>query len=129
MALNANTRISANRKNLSTTVLFTGTGSIVIAGNSTVSDIATGDEVITSATITQLWVGSPSGNSSYWTIARGSNTVAVWDSSGYFDYAGNGNALTLDKSANLTVTLTGSGAGTLLIELQKEGTFPSTYYT
>jgi hypothetical protein len=127
MALNANTRIAANRKNLSTTVLFTGNSTITIAGNSTVSDIATGDEILTGATITQLWVGSPSGNSSYWTIKRGANTVAVWDSSGYFDYAGNGNALTIDKTGTLVVELINSTAGTLMIELQKEGTFSSTY--
>lgn len=122
----SNGRITANRKNLSTTVLFTGNSTITIAGNSTVSDIATGDEVITGASITQIWVGSPSGNGAYWTIKRGSNTVAVWDSSGYFDYAGNGNALTLDKTGTLVVELT-TGPGTLLIELQKEGSFPSSY--
>ena len=126
MALNANTRITANRKNLSTSVLFTGNSTIVIAGAAGVSDIATGDEVITGATITQLWVGSPSGGGAYWTIKRGSNTVAVWDSSGYFDYAGNGNALTIDKTGTLAVELT-NGPGTLLIELQKEGTFPTGY--
>lgn len=121
-----NGRITANRKNLSTTILFTGNSTVTIAGNSTTSDIATGDEVITGATITQLWVGSPSGNSSYWTIKRGANTVAIWDSSGYFDYAGNGNALTIDKTGSLVVELT-TGPGTLMIELQKEGNFNDPY--
>jgi hypothetical protein len=127
MALNANTRIMFNRKNQSTTVLFTGNSTIVVAGNSTVSDIATGDEVLTGGYITQIWFGSPSGNTAYWTISRGSNVISVFDSSAYLDFAGAGNPLSLDPGATLTVGLTNSGAGTMMVEVQKLGSFPTGY--
>jgi hypothetical protein len=121
-------RIIANRKNLSTTLHFVSNGTVVIAGNSTVSDIAIDNEVLTGAYITQVWYGSPSGSVSYWEIKRGANTVAVLDSTSYTDFAGNGNALKLDSGATLTASLIGTTAGYLMIEVQKEGNFTSEYF-
>jgi len=119
-------RIVHNRKNLSTTVLFTANTTLTLVGNNSVSAIGIGDEVITGASITQAWVGSPSGASAYWTVKRGANTVAVLDSTAYIDYAGNGGAITLDSDATLVVELTGT-TGTLMLELQKAGQFTSDY--
>lgn len=110
-------RIISNRKNLSATLHFTSNGTVTIAGNSSVSAIATGDEVITGATITQLWHGSDA----VWILKRGANTVGVFDSTAYIDFAGCGNALNLDTSANLTVELVGTSNGYLMVELQKIG--------
>lgn len=119
-------RIIQNRKNLSTTILFTANTTLVVAGNTSVSSIAVDDEIITGATINQAWCGSPSGASAYWEVKRGANTVAVLDSTAYIDYAGNGGAITLDQSANVVVTLVGT-TGTLMLELQKLGQFTSEY--
>jgi len=121
-------RIIANRKNLSTTLHFTSNGTVVIAGNSSVSDIAVDNEILTGAYITQVWYGSPSGGVSFWEIKRGANTVAVLDSTSYTDFAGNGNALKLDTGATLVANLVGSTNGYLMIELQKEGDFTSDYF-
>lgn len=121
-------RILANRKNLSTTIHFVSNGSLVIAGNSSVSDIAIDNEVLTGASITQVWYGSPSGSVAYWEIKRGANTVAVLDSTSYTDFAGNGNSLKLDSSGTLVANLVGSTAGYLIVELQKEGNFTSDYF-
>lgn len=121
-------RIIANRKNLSTTLHFSSNGSVVIAGNSTVSGIAIDNEVLTGAYITQVWYGSPSGASSYWEVKRGSNTVLVLDSTSYTDFAGNGNAIKLDSTATLSANLVGSTTGFLMLELQKEGNFTSDYF-
>lgn len=118
-------RVIANRKNLSTTLHFTANATVVIAGNSSVSDIAVDNEVITGAYITQVWYGSPSGSVSYWEVKRGANTVAILDSTSYTDYAGNGNPIRLDTDATLVVTLVGTDAGYLMVELQKEGDFTS----
>lgn len=117
MALAATTRILANRKNLSTTLHFTGNDTVTIAGNSTTSEIATGNEILTGATITQLWHGSDG----VWIVKRGSNTVGVFDSTAYIDFAGCGNALNLDTDATLSVELVGTANGYLMIELQKIG--------
>lgn len=121
-------RIMANRKNLSATIHFSSNGSLTIAGNSSVSDIATDDEIITGAYITQMWFGSPSGSVAYWEVKRGSNTVAVLDSTSYTDYAGTGNPIKLDSNATLSANLVGSTAGYLIIEVQKEGNFISEYF-
>lgn len=115
-------RIQANRKFLSFAVhAVANTGTIVVAGNSSVSDVASVGEVLVGAYITQVWAGCPSGDNAFWTISRGANTVLVLDSTGYYDYAGCGNPITLDSSANISATLTGSDSGYLLFECQKIG--------
>lgn len=121
-------RVIANRKNLSATLHFTANATVVIAGNSSVSDIAVDNEVLTGAYITQMWYGTPSGAVAYWEVKRGANTVAILDSTSYTDYAGNGNPIRLDNEATLVVTLVGTDAGYLMVELQKEGDFTSEYF-
>lgn len=115
MATNA--RIIANRKNLSTTVHFVANGTIKIAGNNSVSEIALPGETITGATITQIWHGS----NAHWVVKRGANTVAVVDSTAYVDFAGCGNSLNLDPTQDLSVELVGTSNGYIMIELQKQG--------
>lgn len=119
-------RIVQNRKNLSATILFTSNSTLTITGNNSVSAIAIDDEVVTGASITQVWCGSPSGAGAFWEVKRGANTVGVYDSTAYIDYAGNGAAMTLDPDATLVVNLTGA-TGTLILELQKVGQFTSEY--
>lgn len=115
MATNA--RIISNRKNLSATVHFVANGTIKIAGNNSVSDIALPGETIAGATITQVWHGSDM----VWNVKRGANIVAVFDSTASFDFAGTGNSLNLDMDQDLTVELLGTANGFIMIELQKFG--------
>ena len=119
--------VQQNRKNTSAVIHITGSNTITIAGNSTVSDVAISNEVLTGCTITQVFCGSSSGNGAYWTIKRGANTVAVLDSTGYFDYAGAGMALSVDSGGTLVANLINGNDGYLLIEIQKQGTLPSDY--
>jgi len=121
--------IQANRKNLSATLHFTANSTITIAGNNSVSNVAIGSEVLTGAYITQAWCGSSSGAGAYWRVKRGANTVAVFDSTAYLDFAGCGNPLTLDSTATLVVDLIGGTDGFLILELAKQGTLPSPYFT
>lgn len=124
-ALPAGARMIANRKNLSATLHFTANATLTIAGNSSVSHIATDNEVITGAYICQVWHGSQT----QWTVKRGANTVGVFDSTAYNDFAGNGNPIRLDQDATLVVTLDGTTSGYLMIELQKIGNFvPDEYF-
>ena len=120
--------VVSNRKNTSAVILITANSSVTIAGNSSTSDIATGDEVLTGASICQIFCGSSSGNGAYWSIKRGANTVAVLDSTGYYDYAGSGMAITVDSTAPLVANLHNGTEGYLLIEVQKQGTFTSEYF-
>jgi len=113
-------RITSNKKYGAAVLLFTASnGAITIAGNSSVSAIATSDEDLAGAAITQMWFGSPSGNSAYWVVKRGANTVFVADSTAYLDFRGNGAGLSLDSSGTLSANLIGSGNGTLIVELKK----------
>lgn len=128
-----------NRSGSSAVVHVTGNDCIVIAGNSSVSNIAFGNssvyETITGASITQVWWGSTgiSGNS-YWVVNRGlgsagspvttvnANTVLVLPDSGYMDYAGTGAALIKNLTANCSVALYNSTTGYLMVEFQKTPT-------
>lgn len=116
-----------NRKNLSVTVHATSNATFVIAGNNSVSNVATGDEVLTGAAIKQIWYGSPSGNGAFWTVKRGSNTIAIVDGTGWMDFAGNGNMINKDSSATLVLELNNAAddQGFIMVELQKEGTNPT----
>lgn len=115
-------RIITNSKYQATTILITSNSTITVYGNSSASNVAVDDEMVTGASIAQMWFGSPSGNAAYWEIKRGSNTVFVADSTAYLDFRGNGKAIDLDANATLVATLNNATAGTLIIELRKQGT-------
>lgn len=128
-----------NRSGASAVVHVTSNDCIVIAGNSSVSNISFGNssvyETITGAAITQIWWGSTgiSGNS-HWIVNRGlgtsgspnttfnANTVLVLPDSGYLDFAGSGAALIKNTTANCSVGLINSTTGYLMIEFQKAPT-------
>lgn len=102
-------------------ILATATeANVAIAGNNSVSAIglSTVTDTISGAHIKQIWAGSISGGSGYWTVSRGANTVAMMDSTVWWDLAGNGCAINLDEAATLSLTRTGA-AGTIMLELQK----------
>lgn len=110
--------ILSNKKNLSATIHFNSNSSLVIAGNSSVSNVAISDETLSGASISQIaWGCDPNGSIQ---ILRGANIVAIYDSTSYIDYAGNGMALDLHSSANLNVNFIGSANCSCVIEIQKK---------
>lgn len=117
--------ITSNKKNTSACLHFNANASVVIAGNSSSSNVATSDEVLTGATIVQAFWGND-GNG-HIQVKRGGNIVAVYDSTGYVDYAGSGMSLNVSPTANIDVTFVGSANGYLMLEIQKQGTFISGY--
>lgn len=112
-------RVINNKKYGTVSLLFTANDNVIIAGNSTSSNVAISDEILSGGVITQIWFGSPSGNAAYWQIKRGANTILIADSTSYMDFRGTGASLTIDNSANLTANLVGSTSGTLIVELKK----------
>lgn len=97
-----------------------------IAGNSSVSDIAQNDEEVTGCSIMQVWYGSSSGGTAYWTVQRGSNTVGVYDSTGWKDYAGNGASLDIDSTGTIVVTINGAPATAyIMMKVRKQMVLPT----
>jgi hypothetical protein len=115
-----------NKKNQGTVLLHaTANTTWVIAGNSTVSNVALAGEVLTGGSIRQAWYGSSSGGTAYWTVQRGSNTVLVLDSTGWVDFAGSGHLLDIDSTANVTVTINGAPVTAyIMLEIRKEMDVP-----
>ena len=99
-------------------------GDIIIAGNNSVSNVNLSDaafdnEEIVGAHIKSIWSSADSGAATGgWDILRAANTVWQTDSTTFLDFAGSGCPITLDSSANLVLTRTGTH-GSCLIELQK----------
>jgi hypothetical protein len=126
--------ITSNKKNRSACLHINANATIVVAGNSSVSNVATSDETLSGVTITQVFWGIDPSNDGHAMITRDGSIVGVYDSTGYKDYAGNGMALNVNSTANIEVTFHGSrhGGGTaegyLFIEVQKIGTFIDEYF-
>ena len=125
--------IISNKKNTSATIhVSVANTTIKVSGNSVTTNVdatstclAVDNEVLSGAYITQaFWGIDPNG---YAVIKRGTTPVAIYDSTGYKDYAGNGLALTVGQTANLTVEFVGTANAYVLFEVQKVGTFISDY--
>ena len=113
--------IISNRPRLSTVIhVASGNATLVIAGNSAVSNIASPGETLTGAYITQaVWGCDPAG---YIVIKRDDTPVAFYDSTGQHEYAGCAMPITVGQNAaNLSVEFVGSSNGFITFELQKVG--------
>lgn len=93
---------------------------IVVAGNSSVSNVASAGETLTGAYITQaVWGCDPAG---YIVIKRDATPVAFYDSTGQHEYAGTGMPINAGQNAaNLSVEFVGSSNCFILFEVQKVG--------
>jgi hypothetical protein len=119
----------SNRKNTSFVlhVSAANSGNVVVSGNSITTNvagtstcIATGNEVMTGAYITQaVWGCDGNGHIQ---VFRGGTLVSVYDSTGQKDYAGCGIPLNVNPTANLVVNFVGSANSYIILELQKLGT-------
>lgn len=92
---------------------------LVVAGNSSVSNVASEGETLTGAYITQAAWGCD--GTGYIVIKRGSTPVAVYDSTGQHEYAGCGMPITVGQSANVSVEFVGSSNCFVMFEVQKVG--------
>lgn len=119
--------VISNRKNTSVVlhVASANSGNLVIAGNSSVSNVAISDEVLTGAYITQVVWGCD--GTGHIQVLRGANLVAVYDSTGQHEYAGTGMPINMYPTANLSINLVGSSNSFIAIELQKIGDFTTEY--
>lgn len=117
-----------NNKRHTVDILITSaaSGTIVIAGNNTVSNIALPGQVLVGASIRQLFASSPSGNSAYWEIKRGANVVFTPDSTTFIDFAGVGMGLNADSAEPLECDLirAGNDEGALWIQMHKDFDIP-----
>ena len=93
-------------------------GSIVVVGNTSTSDVALGLENIQFADIRSVICGTS--NNAHWEITRGTNTVFV-GTNGVYDLSARAAPITLDNTGTLTITLSNgsSGDGFIIVELSK----------
>lgn len=112
--------VISNKPRLSAVFHVAGANaSLVVAGNNSVSNVASAGETLTGAYITQAsWGCDPNG---YIVIKRGSDIAAVYDSTGQHEYAGCGMPITVGQSANLSVEFVGSANCFIVFEVQKVG--------
>ena len=110
-----------NNKRQQVDILFTANDTITVAGNDSVSEIATTGQIITGASIKQIMCSSPSGNGAYWEVLRGANVVFTPDSTAFIDFAGNGIGLDIDEAEDLTCNLyrAADDEGSIVITLRK----------
>jgi hypothetical protein len=119
--------IISNRPGTSVVIHATPANStLVITGNSSVSNIASPGETLAGAYITQAAWGCAPG--AVITIKRDDTPVAFYDSTGQHEYAGAGMPINIGQSAaNLTIEFANSDNCFIVFELQKVGVFPSEY--
>jgi hypothetical protein len=99
---------------------------LVVAGNNSVSNVASSGETLTGAYITQaVWGCDPTG---YIVIKRGTTPVAFYDSTGQHEYAGCAMPITVGQTANINIEFIGSANCFIVFEVQKVGTFTSDYF-
>jgi hypothetical protein len=115
--------ITSNKKGTSATIHISNANAMLtMAGNSSVSVIALGDEVLTGAYITQLYFGHDgSAADGGIVVYRNSNVVFASDTSTYLDFAGTGMALNVNQTANLDVRFIGTNNAYCFLEVQKVG--------
>lgn len=97
----------------------TANASIVVAGNSSVSNIALPGETVTGATIRQVFYGIDGGAGGECFIYRAGDLVGTYNRVGHHNYAGHGISLSINPSANLDVQFHSAGNSTIIIEMQK----------
>ena len=118
-------RVLSNKKNRSVTLHFSASNSsLIVAGNTTTSNVATSDETLTGAYIKSISWGCDTGSAQ---VFRGSNLVSTHTQSGSIDYAMLETPINLDPAANLDVKFVGSANSYCIIKLQKIGGGTSEY--
>lgn len=106
-----------NRQNLSTTIHFTASNSCIVVGNSTTSNVATGNEVIQKGYISHIHYGTANTTGSNIVVRRGANSVLTLCGSGFMDFAGSGDQIMVDSTATVNVAITGTGFA--IVKIQK----------
>lgn len=128
-------RLVANRKSGEAIFHITqaagGTDTILVTGAS--SDIASaggvaGLETVLGANINVVTWGCGGVASGAWKISRGGGTLLILNNSGSIDFAGLGQAMTLDSGNDIVCALQNATEGFLTIELQKKSTVTNDQY-
>lgn len=91
-------------------------GTIVIAGDSSQSNIALANQNLTGATISKIWYGSAGGS---WNVKR--DTTLVYTASGSGFHFFDGAPLSIATIANVVCEIVGSTNGFIMLELHKQG--------
>jgi len=115
-------RIISNKKGGSITFHAIANVSMTIVGNTSASNVAIGDEIVSGASIKRVWWGTDG----VIVVKRGSNTVLQLTQSGYMPFADHGGAINIDMAASFVATLPANGF--IIVELAKVYTSYSSVY-
>lgn len=101
----------------------TESNSITITGNDSVSNIASTGEIVSGASIRQVWCGC--GNDVYWVVERGNSSqnsvIVVVNGTSYIDFTAGGGVPKIEETGeDLYFTLNGTGDGFIQIQLAKQ---------
>ena len=100
-----------------TQVRTNGNTTIVVAGNTTTSNVAVGLENVLGATVSQVWFATDA----VITISRGANTLLTLPpGTDHWDFREGGFSLTEYASANLVITTAAAANCSLIVELTKQ---------
>lgn len=120
--------VVSNKTQGSVTLHFTGNNeTIVIAGNSSVSNIANPGEFVTSASVAKVIWGTHIPDS-HIVLRRGANTIAIFNNSGEINYNSMSMPITLWNTANLSVEFVDAGNAYCMIQLNKISTANTDYF-
>jgi hypothetical protein len=122
--------ITSNRAQGAVTIHISGANeSLVIAGNSAVSNIALSavSEIVESATIAKVIWGCPQANQ-YVHVKRGGVVVATFNGSGATNFDSMSMPITVGQTANLSVEFADSANSYVMIQLHKKSTVSNTDY-
>lgn len=110
-----------NAPNNNVIVHMDATGSILLTGNDSVSNVASPGEYVIGTTVRQVWAGS--GSAATWTVAKGNSTVnaviGVFDSTGWYDFAGNGASINIEEEGESLYLTLSAGTGYCMVDLKK----------
>ncbi len=106
-----------------------GSETLIIAGET--SEIQNdagiaGNETVTGSAIAKVKFGTAPGAT--WVLTRGGDVVGVYNGSGELGFDCDGMAVTHQAAADIVFTLSGTGAGFIVVELQKKSTIANDQY-
>lgn len=116
--------VISNKYKLSTLIHVNANATFVVAGNSTVSNLAMSDEVLIGCKIDKVIYGAAP--SAYWVVERANSTVntavLTLTETGVIEFDGLGASIgKLLDDQNIQLKLVGSANGYLMIEMKKLG--------
>lgn len=122
--------VLSNKYKTSVTVHYSANVTITVAGNNSVSNLATSDETLTGCVIDKVIYGSGGGTAPHWVVKRNNGStnsvIMVLSESGFVEFDGLGMQLSAFRDGdNIQLELVGTANGYIMMDLKKLGVNPN----